>query len=187
MTKLELYYPVSPHKTNQAWGIYNPSYQQFGFARHNGIDLNLVNGQPIYAPLDATVVRVGNQPNGGGIFIGLLSGVCDFSDGKQAQVLIDFLHCKEIVAKEGSEVKTGDMIALGDNTGFSTGPHTHMQCRRVVNVNGTLVNVDTNDANNSFDHSLYWNGYYATDKPILLKIISLLQNFLEKLKGRNLT
>ena len=178
--RLELHYPVNPHRVNQSWGIYNPVYEKFGFSRHNGIDIGLKNGQPIYCPIDAKIVKVGNQPSGGGVFVGLLSTQeYQFDDGKSAYVLIDFLHCQSIEVNEGQLVLTGDFIAFGDNTGFSTGSHTHMQCRRVTK---DLTSIDSNDANNTFDQSLYWNGYYATDKPILLKILSLLKNFF---KGRN--
>lgn len=184
--KLELFYPVRPHKVNQVWGGYSDIYKQFGFSRHNGEDLNLVNGQKISAPFDCEVIRTGTvengkwQPKGGGIFVGLLSkNTYDFDDGKQAKVLVDFLHCKEILVQEGQTVSVGDVIALGDNTGFSTGPHTHFQCRRVVWDGRTLLNVDVNDANGSFDPAPYWVKIYA-DSWFLMRVI---KEKINKLKG----
>ena len=161
-------YPIKPYKVNQAWGAYDDVYKQFGFSRHNGIDINLFNGQPIFTPFDGTCVRTGNQPNGGGIFLGIMSDPMEFSDGTY-RVLADFLHCKELLITEGTKVKTGDKIALGDNTGFSTGPHCHTQWRRVSYWNEWVgdklawTNPDKNEANNSFDPTPYFTGFYACD------------------------
>ncbi len=180
MSKLELFYPVRPHIVNQKWGVPNPLYQQFGFSRHNGIDLALVNGQKISAPFDCEVVKVGNQPNGGGIFVGVLSkNIYDWEDGKQTKVLLDFLHCKEILVQEGQAVAVGEVLALGDNTGLSTGSHTHLQPRRVTWENKVLTNVDVNDANNSFDPEPYFDGSYAD----VWQILRSLQLQIDSLKG----
>lgn len=154
--KLELWKPVRPHKINRAWGIADPLYIKYGFSLHNGIDINLYNGQVIRAPFDCRVVKKGSQ-RGGGIYVGLLSlNTYDFEDGKRARVLIDFLHCQEIARNENEIVHVGDIVAYGDNTGESTGPHTHMQCRRVDDYSNP---VDTNEANNSFDPEPYFVGY----------------------------
>ena len=186
------YYPVKPHKLNQEWGRYDPkTYSQFGFTRHNGQDVNLINGQPISAPFAGTCVRTGNQPSGGGIFLGVMSEEFEFKDGKY-RVLADFLHCKELLITEGTKVKVGDIIALGDNTGFSTGPHTHVQWRRASFWNGwtgdklTWVNPDKNEANNSFDPEPYFNGEYAVDfakvRNEAVQAISLAQRIILQVK-----
>ena len=112
------------------------------------------------------------------IFLGFLTtDKWLFDDGKEAYVLLDFLHCAKLLVKEGDTVKTGQPIALADNTGFTTGPHLHIQPRRVVFINGApntisayrfdnggaWVDLDKNDANNSFDPEPYWNKRYAED------------------------
>ena len=186
MTKLELFYPAKPYRVTQGWGIFNPAYQQFGFTRHNGEDFALGADAKLYAPIRGTVVKTGNQQSGGGIFLGIMSDDV-YDDG--ARVLIDLLHCQELLIKEGDHVEVGDVVAIADNTGFSTGPHTHGQYRRIVGWNGKIGDalsfslVDTNDANNSFDPRPFWNGYYATDATkvtgILKRIISLLQQALK--------
>lgn len=181
--KLQLYYPAKPYHLNQAWGIYNPAYEQFGFTKHNGIDIALGTDKQLYAPCDGTVVRMGNQPSGGGIFFGLMSEYYDWPDGKY-RILVDFLHLERILVYEGQVLKTGDLMAIADNTGFSTGPHTHIQPRRVKwwnNQTGPTFGWDTldvNDANNSFDPTAYWTGFAAKDYPmvaIIQKLISLLK------------
>lgn len=188
MSKLSLYYPAKPYRLNQGWGIYNPAYQQFGFSRHNGIDIALGSDSKLYAPFDYTVVRIGNQPNGGGNFFGLMSGLYDWPDG-QYRVLLDMLHCERIDCKEGQVGKAGDYLAIADNTGFSTGPHTHLQPRRVKNwnsVSGPALHfdlVDQNDANGSFDPIPYFNGYYAVDAGTVVGLMQKLVVVLQKAVG----
>ena len=178
--KLSLYYPVKPHKINRPWGFLSlAEYQRFGFSRHNGIDIALVNGQPIFVPLEADVLKIGNEPNGGGISVSILSSQENtFEDGKESYVFLDFLHCQEIKVSVGDHVLPGQLLALGDNTGITTGSHTHMQPRReqvvlappgatrVFKIKGEdkcLVDFDSNDANNTFDPEPYFNGKYAAD------------------------
>lgn len=160
--KLSLNYPVTTFKLNQEFGVYRPEvYSQFGFNRHNGIDIALGSDSMIYAPLNGQIIRTGNQPNGGGVFFGFLSDkTFTFDDGVMAQVLIDFLHLDHIIGKVTVAYKTGDLLAKADNTGFSTGPHTHMQFRRVRYDGKVVTTIDVNDANNSFDPKTYWNGTY---------------------------
>lgn len=178
MDTLRLYYPAKPFRINQAWGIYNPAYQQFGFSRHNGVDLALGIDKTLYAPVDGTIVRTGNQPTGGGIFLGLMSDVKQFPDG-QCRVLIDLLHCDHLLVKDGDVVKAGDKLAVADNTGFSTGPHTHMQPRRVSYWNGKVGDAlswtpaDKNDANDSFDPTPYWTGIHAQDIRTAIHLLQL--------------
>lgn len=187
------YWPIKPYVINQAWGVYNTIYQQFGFTRHNGLDLQLAPTGEIYAPFDFTVARRAFQPNGGGIFVGIMSEpiafpaftcltpdkkVISFSSGTY-RVLADFLHCKEIRVIEGQKGKAGDLLAIGDNTGFSTGPHCHWQMRRVSWDGKVITTVDVNDANNSFDPTQFYNKIYAADIP---KLISLNEALVEKLQ-----
>lgn len=178
------YYPIKPHILNQGWGTYDPKdYEQFGFTRHNGLDHKLAIDNKIYAPCNGTVVRKGFQPNGGGIFMGMITNEFNFPafDCKtpeditesfpalKAKVLIDFLHLELITVNEGDMVVRGQLIAIGDNTGFSTGPHCHTQWRRVT-WDGKVINtLDVNDANNSFDPTQFFNGKYAADYYAFLK------------------
>src|SRR5258708_6670253 len=135
-------WPIKPHFTNQAWGVYRPEvYSQFGFTRHNGLDHRLADDAKIYAPADATVYAVFSQPNGGGNVLSIITDPiafdvfsCSTPDGAgigfQAgtyRARIDFLHLDHALVKPGDKLKVGDLIAIGDNTGFSTGPHCHTQ------------------------------------------------------------
>jgi len=164
--ELELYYPVNPHHVNRAWGVEDSLYGNYGFARHNGVDLALVTGQLIRAPFDCRVIKVGNQPAGSGNYICLLSkNEYTFEDGMTCHVEITFMHLQAAIAREGNELSVGDMVAFGDNTGQSTGSHTHMAPKRVTMVGGggAYIEADHNDAADTFDPEVYWIGVYAED------------------------
>jgi murein DD-endopeptidase MepM/ murein hydrolase activator NlpD len=164
-------YPVKPWLQTQAHGIYNPAYHRFGFDRHNGNDVALGRDRLIRAPFPGKIVRVATkenglwQPAGGGVYIGLLSKLAyEFDDGVVSNVLADFLHCEQLLRGEREDVLLGTVLAVADNTGFSTGPHTHIQLRRCsVNPDGTWTFIDQNDANGSFDPTPYFTGTYAKD------------------------
>lgn len=69
-----LYYPVKPWRITQKWGVFRPEvYSQFGFTKHNGVDVPLGEDKRVYAPFDGLTVKTGFQPNGGGTYIGFLS------------------------------------------------------------------------------------------------------------------
>lgn len=190
MSRLRLYYPAKPYVISQGWGIVNPLYKQFGFERHNGVDFQHGTDKRLCAPIDGKIVRTGNQPNGGGIFLGLMSDQRHlFDDGRECYVLLDFLHLEHILVKEGDNVKAGDIIAIQGNTGLSTGPHTHMQPRRATYWNGgsgdslqwTLA--DSNDANNTFEPAPYWTGIYAAAVQQTISLYSLLVAALSSILG----
>ena len=162
MQRFYLFYPVRPHRLNQAWGIPNPIYNQFGFRRHNGQDLGLVNGQKVYTPIPCDVVFIGYEAKGAGHYVILRTQEQYlFNDERIAYAEITFMHMQRIDVSPGQRVFTGDVLGLGDNTGFSTGSHTHMRCRRVRLEGSRFVQIDPNDAQNSFDQQPYWNNMYA--------------------------
>lgn len=178
--KARFYYPVKPYQITQKWGISRPEvYSQFGFTQHNGEDVALGADKLVRAPFDGTVVRKGYQPLGGGIFVGIISEPMVFNDGIEARVLLDALHMEAIHVPEGQIVRTGDVLGIADNTGFSTGPHTHLQFRRVQWDGAVITFVDKNQANDSFDPTPYWTGIYAADYGSL---VSSYQTLLQKLQ-----
>lgn len=184
-------YPIKPYKVNQEWGIYAPQvYSQFGFSRHNGTDVALGLDSLIRAPFAGTVVRAGTkenggwQPNGGGVFCGLVSDeTFAFDDGKETKVLADFLHCDHLVVTESQHVIAGQPLAVADNTGFSTGPHTHIQLRRVLWQKEGIMTIDQNEANNSFDPKPYYTNTYTIDDE-LSRIQKAIDSIADWLKGR---
>ena len=180
---LDQYYEAKPWKVNQVWGVKNPIYKQFGFGEHNGTDIAPGKNKKLFAPFDCEVTKIGWQPNGAGLYICVLSLVqYDWEDGKRAWVEKTYMHLESTVAKVGDKLKAGDTLAVPDNTGFSTGPHTHIAAKRVMKVPGGYKDIDTNEAKNTFDDAPYYNGKYAVDIQIsvLSKMIDLLKTLLPK-------
>jgi len=86
---------------------------------HGGIDFALNIGEPIYAVFDG-VVRVA-QINGG---YGNMILVRHYNNLETL-----YAHLSKMIVKVGQEVQAGDIIGYSGNTGFSTGPHLHFECR----------------------------------------------------------
>ncbi|MDP2815213.1 MAG: M23 family metallopeptidase [Rectinemataceae bacterium] len=163
MERLALYYPVIPHIVNRPWGVEDTAYEELGFSRHNGIDLALVTGQPIYAPFECRVSKIGNEPNGSGLYVCLLSRRRHgFDDGLTSRVETTFMHLSEVHTTVGAKLSVGDVLGLGGQTGRATGSHTHMAPKRVrMNHFRGYRDRDRNEASNTFDPEPYWNGLPA--------------------------
>lgn len=86
---------------------------------HSGIDIALNVGDPIHAAFDG-VVRLAKYNGGYGNCIVI-------RHYNNLETL--YGHLSKINVKVGQEVKAGDVIGLGGNTGRSTGPHLHFECR----------------------------------------------------------
>lgn len=178
--KLELCFPTKPYKINQVWGVRDDFYKQFGFSQHNGVDIR--NFGKLFAELDCEYYRTLWQPNGGGLTLGVLStNTYQFPDGKEARVLIDYLHLSKIILQPGKKAGVGDLIAIPGNTGVTTGPHCHIQYRRVKVKDGKVVELDKNQANNSFDPEPYRNGWFSVDFKDIKEQLTYWQKFLKTL------
>ena len=85
---------------------------------HSGLDIATgESGTPFAAPADGIVVLAAEQPFS-------LEGnllIIDHGMGLNSA----FLHCSEIVVREGQAVKQGQMIGRIGATGRATGPHLH--------------------------------------------------------------
>lgn len=188
---MKLFYEAKPWKINQVWGVENPIYEQFGFKRHNGIDVAPGVDKGLYSPFPCVVTKIAYQPTGAGHYICLLSEEeYTFPDGKKAFVEITYMHLEKTLVAVGSKLAVGDKFAVCDNTGFSTGPHTHIAHKRVRKVLGGYVEIDTNDAKGTFDALPFYTEGYAVDKTIKslqLRVIELAQEtirLLNRLLGK---
>ena len=153
MNELKIYYPFKPFLVTQNWGNPNPAYQKFGFGAHNGIDCrpNEQKTYPVFCPVaDFKVHMIRNFPEGGGNEVWLLSKNKLKLFEQECYAYIVLAHAEKILVPVGYEPDLGELIMIGDNTGFSTGPHTHFGLYR-VDYNGMgIAWVDKNDANGSF-------------------------------------
>jgi RNA polymerase sigma-54 factor len=86
---------------------------------HHGVDIRLRTGEPIHAAFDGTV-RIASRMGGYGNCI-----VLRHPNGLETL----YGHLSKINVKLGQQVTAGEVIGLGGNTGNSTGPHLHFECR----------------------------------------------------------
>ncbi len=96
---------------------------RYGFRKgryHNGIDLNLNTGDPVKAAWNGKV-RYAKWNNGG--FGNLI--IIRHDNGLETL----YAHLSKIDVVPNQEVKAGDVIGLGGNTGRSFGAHLHFEVR----------------------------------------------------------
>lgn len=96
-------------------------YRESFHRMHKGVDIALNVGDPVVAALPGVVGRIGYEPGGYGHFIILVH-----SDGVETR----YAHLNGVTATLGQIVFAGDKIAIGGNTGNSTGPHLHFEVRK---------------------------------------------------------
>jgi murein DD-endopeptidase MepM/ murein hydrolase activator NlpD len=95
---------------------------RFGVRRHRyhyGIDTRLRTGDPLYSVFDG-VVRVALRSPSYGFLV-----VVRHHNGLETY----YAHMSRLLVKPGQEVRAGDLIGLGGNTGRSRGSHLHFEVR----------------------------------------------------------
>lgn len=178
---LKIYWPMKPYVITQLWGAVTDAYSsQFNdpnFKRHNGIDANVGRSGdtayqtqfPIYCPVESfRVESVSYEANGGGNQVSLVSIDPVLMNGMLCYARIWLCHGKKVLVKENYRPKLGELLMIGNNTGFSTGPHTHMGLYR---IDGSGYKLDSNDATGSINPALFFAGEYAIDNagaPLLI-------------------
>lgn len=184
---LQIHYPFKPYIITQHWGNPNPAYSaQFNdpsFKLHNGVDAVALYPQsdgsfakgtkwPVYCPADGfKVLSVDYAPQGGGNEVWLISKNKYQMFEKECYALLVLCHADRVLVKAGDEPKLGEILMVSDNTGFSTGEHTHMGLYRVDYNDIWYTRLDENDATGSFDPSLFFNGIYAVDQADVATLI----------------
>lgn len=88
--------------------------------RHQGCDVPLKTGDPVYAAFDGRV-RISQYNNGG---YGNLV-IIRHDNGLETY----YGHLSERLVADGEWVEAGKVIGLGGSTGRSTGPHLHFETR----------------------------------------------------------
>lgn len=178
--KLSLYYPTKPYEITQAFGITNPSYNQFGFTKHNGIDFRVDTDGIVRAMCDGEVYDVGYNA-GAGNYVRYKTNLVE-AEGRTGYVAFMYMHAEKCLVKSGQKIQAGDALIVADNTGFSTGPHTHISAYFVNELNEKLpLNPDTDHC---FDFSKYYNGKFSDDIIVALQrqVLSLISKILALLK-----
>ncbi len=184
---LKIYYPYKPYVITQNWGNPNPAYAtQFNdpnFKLHNGVDANIgatnwdgsvTTEYPVYCPVDGfTVQKVDYAPQGGGNELWLISDEPVVMFERTCYAYMPLCHAKKILVQAGDKPALGELLMIADNTGFSTGLHTHMGLYR-VNYDGSKITdyYDINEANGSFNPALFFTGQYAVDVASLATLVT---------------
>jgi murein DD-endopeptidase MepM/ murein hydrolase activator NlpD len=93
---------------------------------HPGVDLAISEGTPYVAVHSGTVI-LARAEGGYGFAIEI-----DCGDG----TTVVYGHSSVLLVHEGQKVEAGQVIGLTGNTGYTTGPHLHLEIRQ----NGQAVN-----------------------------------------------
>lgn len=135
-------------------------YKQFGLKGHNGVDIGIPTGTPVFAPFDGEVQITDSGKEGYGLHIKIRS--------KEKAMECVLGHLSEVRVVQGQMVRFGDKIALSGNTGFSTAPHLHTGYRMLKPSKAKLWNWEVLDYNNGykgyFDHlelEITWKGTHT--------------------------
>lgn len=178
---LEIRYPIKPYVITQVWGnpsdAYSTQFNDPNFTLHNGIDANVERSGnieyqtqfPIYCPVENfRVESVSFEANGGGNQISLVSLDPVVMGDKTCFARLFLCHGKKILVKEGCMPKLGELLMIGNNTGFSTGPHTHLGLYR-IDAQGNKL--DQNHATGSCNPASFFTNTYAIDEANLATLI----------------
>jgi murein DD-endopeptidase MepM/ murein hydrolase activator NlpD len=115
--------PVSNKDLNRIASGYgariDPVYKTVKF--HYGLDFAAPQGTPIYATADGTVTIAGNTGNGYGNYVVI-------NHGYGYETL--YGHMVRVKARNGQQVKRGEVIGWVGSTGKSTGPHCHYEVHK---------------------------------------------------------
>lgn len=87
--------------------------------RHQGVDLPLQRGEPVYAAFDGKV-RYSSYSRGYGNIV-IVRHECGLETA--------YAHLSERKVSAGDWVHAGDVLGLGGSTGRSSGPHLHFETR----------------------------------------------------------
>lgn len=102
----------------QRYGDNPNSYPMFLVHGHEGIDYGTPNGTEIIAPFDGVILRDTLNDKDYGNFLVAWDPV--------QHCALWFCHLQDTPVNNGDRISKGQVIAHSNNTGHSTGPHTHV-------------------------------------------------------------
>lgn len=138
------FHPVKGQVTSQ-YG-YRPRFGRM----HKGIDIGLHVGDTVCSAFDGVVRLTKFQRGGYGYYV-----VIRHDNGMETV----YAHLSRFLVKPNQRVRAGEPIALGGNTGLSTGPHLHFETRFMgVAINPALI-ID-------FEKGMTFNDTFAFDRKI---------------------
>ncbi|MCM1028282.1 MAG: M23 family metallopeptidase [Pseudoflavonifractor sp.] len=125
---------------------YRPRFRRM----HKGMDFGLHVGDTIRAAFDGKVRICRYERKGYGYYV-----VIRHDNGMETV----YGHLSKFICKPDDRVRAGDPIALGGNTGRSTGPHLHFETRFMgIAINPALI-ID-------FENKVPLNGTFTFNRSI---------------------
>ncbi len=106
---------------------------------HRGVDINANVGDPVVAVASGVVIEAGSQLveiNGrmsDAYGIHVMMQLDQTFDGLPIYIL--YAHFSEVLVEQGQHVQAGETLGLAGVTGFTTGPHVHLEVRVGENDN----------------------------------------------------
>ena len=102
-----------------------PIYKEMGMLGHNGIDVPHPKGIQIVGSHDGIVIEADTVNDAGGMGVKIATNEEYKYKAGGAYFWTVYWHFEKVLVKVGQQVKAGDVLGLGDNTGYSTGSHLH--------------------------------------------------------------
>lgn len=141
-THQPIIFPVRDHLILRTAGLATPQGAMFGMTRkysngkpkpHQGIDLEVPPGEPIFAVEKGTVVDIRFSVDYGNILC------LQVDEGALKGKFFFYAHLKKADKKKGDKVEAGDIIGLTGSTGnaktmttISLGSHLHFEGRTIM-------------------------------------------------------
>ena len=108
-------------------------YINMGMKGHDGVDIPVPNGTPVYASHDGVVLYVDNNDDRDGLGVELYDPV--------QKIRTIYWHNQENKVTIGQSVKVGDLIGYSGATGKAYGPHVHFSLYQTDEI-GKIINYD---------------------------------------------
>ncbi|MCQ2914249.1 MAG: peptidoglycan DD-metalloendopeptidase family protein [Alphaproteobacteria bacterium] len=110
--------PVDRIRVTSTFGSRGDPFQN-NAARHEGVDIGGIMGEPVYVTAPGKVVRTGEW--------GWYGNMIEIDHGLGFRTR--YAHLDKILVSKDDAVRAGDKIGTVGNTGRSTGPHLHYEVR----------------------------------------------------------
>lgn len=134
--------PIKVEHGKFLWPVKGPIISPFGIRngrRHDGIDLEADEGDPIKAAAKGKVVFSGKMRGYGNLII--IRHKDDF--------FTVYAHNSKNIAKKGDTINEGQLIAKVGRTGRATGPHLHFEVRNGQKARNPIFFLPHRDIDNT--------------------------------------